>query len=212
MKTIRCILIILLFSAFSFYVAPAQSFKGGLLAGLSTSQVDGDTHSGYNRAGLIFGGYVGLGISEKISAQMEMKFIQKGSYKNQNPDAGDFKIYSLRLNYVEMPFLIKYQYKYKLTFEAGLGFGYLASYKEGDESGTFTDYVQIHPFHKFELSYQIGGYYQLFNNLSVNVRYSYSLLPIRQHINGENKFLFSKGQFNNVICFSLYYQFNKPSE
>lgn len=211
MKNIRCILIILLFSAFSFYVAPAQSFKGGLLAGLATSQVDGDTHSGYNRAGLIAGGYVGLNISKKLSGQMEMRFIQKGSYKKQNPDAGDYTVYSLRLNYVEMPFLIKYQYKYKLTFEAGLGFGYLASHKEGNENGPFPDYAQI-PFHKFELNYQIGGYYQLFKNLSVNVRYLYSLLPIRQHINGENKFLFSKGQFNNVICFSLYYQFNKPGE
>jgi hypothetical protein len=211
MKTIKCIFTILLFSAFSFYEANAQSFKGGLLAGLSTSQVDGDTHSGYYRAGIIAGGYVGLNISEKLSGQMEMKFIQKGSYKSQNPNAGDYTIYCLRLNYVEMPFLIKYKYKYKLTFETGLGFGYLASYKEGNENGPFPDYVQI-PFHKFELSYHIGSYYQLFKRLSVNVRYSYSLLPIRQHINGENKFLFNKGQFNNVICFSFYYQFNKPSE
>ena len=192
----------------SFYVVNAQSFKGGLTAGLSASQFDGDTYSGYNRAGLIAGGFVGLKISEKITGQMEMKFIQKGSHKSPNPDIGDYKTYNLRLNYIEVPFVLKYKYKDKLIFESGLGFGYLYDYKEGDEYGLHSDI----PFHKFELSYHLGGYYQLLERLSVNVRYSYSLLPVRQNIPGENRFLFSRGQFNNVIGFSFYYQFNKSGE
>ncbi len=44
----------------------SQNFKGGLIAGLSASQVNGDTYGGYNKAGLIFGGYANKTISEKL--------------------------------------------------------------------------------------------------------------------------------------------------
>ena len=195
----------------SFLISSAQNFKGGIMAGMATSQVDGDTYGGYHRVGLAAGGFVGLDISKKFAWQLEMKYIQKGSFKKQNPDAGDYGIYKLRLNYIEMPFMIKYKYKPKITFDAGLAFGYLAKTKEENEYGQFPENTLI-PFHKTEISYQIGGYYQLYKKILFNVRYSYSFLSIRQHINGERLILFQRGQFNNVIVFSFYYQFNKPDE
>ncbi len=205
MKPFVALLLMMLASPLLF----CQSFKGGLMAGLSTTQVDGDTYSGYNRFGIIGGAYVGLDLSPKFAWQLEMKFFQKGSYKKQNQNAGDFTTYNLRLNYIEMPFLIKYKFKTKFNFEAGLSLGYLAGVKEGNEDGPYPSNLLI-PFHKAELSYLFGVYYQLFKKLSFNVRYEYSVLPIREHINGERWILFQRGQFNNVIGFSFYYQINKP--
>jgi hypothetical protein len=207
MKRYFIIAFLTLSSAFSF----SQSFKGGILAGLAGSQVDGDTYSGYNRLGFAAGAYVGHDISDKFDWQFELKYIQKGSHKRQNPDAGDLTIYKLRLNYVEVPFTIRYKYKPKISFDAGLGVGYLASTKEEDEYGVFPANL-LKPFNKFELSYQIGGYYQLFKNLLFNIRYSYSVLPIRTGIVGQRRILFGTGQFNNLISFSFYYQLNKADE
>jgi hypothetical protein len=103
MKWYLIIILFTLSSAFSF----SQSFKGGIMAGLAGSQVDGDTYSGYNRLGFLAGAYVGHDIANKFDWQFELKYIQKGSYKRQNPDAGDLTIYKLRLNYVEVPFTIR---------------------------------------------------------------------------------------------------------
>ncbi|MFT5072445.1 MAG: hypothetical protein ACI8V8_002420, partial [Chitinophagales bacterium] len=64
----------------------AQNFGGGLILGLSTSQVGGDNLAGFNKAGLLVGAYGNKSISELLSFQMEMTFIQKGS---NNPKMND---------------------------------------------------------------------------------------------------------------------------
>ena len=199
--------LLLLFTGTLLYVSlNAQSFSGGILAGFSASQYDGDGYSGFHRAGFIAGVYVGHIISKKFSWNMEMKYIQKGSYQRIEPDYG-FPEYDLRLNYVEVPFMIKYDYKYKLSFEAGLGAAYLAGSRE------HVNNVEAYPngdrpFNKFEISYQLGGYYQITKRLSVNLRYSYSLLPARPYDSGATHGL-NLGECNNLISFSLKYQLSK---
>ena len=62
-----------------FHKHQAQNFGGGLILGLSTSQVGGDNLGGFNKAGLLVGAFVNIPISELLSFQMEMTYIQKGS-------------------------------------------------------------------------------------------------------------------------------------
>jgi hypothetical protein len=201
--------LILFFSVAS--MSTAQNFKGGLIAGMATSQYDGDTYAGFHRIGLNAGCFVNLDIGKKLSGQMEMKFVQKGSFQSPNPDPQHFSPkYDLRLNYVEIPFLIKYDFKYKLSFEGGIGISYLAGHHEKVDDVT-ADPTNSRPFHKFELSYQVGGYYRLFDQLSINIRYCYSILPIRPHAGG-GTYGSNFGEYNNIILFSFYYQFNKPSD
>jgi len=189
-------------------LSTAQKFDGGLFAGLSTSQVDGDAQGGYHRAGINAGVFVALPFNQKWAGQFEIKYIQKGSYKGQNPDAGDYNTYGIKLHYIEMPLLAKFLYKPKINFEAGLNFGYLAASKElfnGDP------YPGAKPFRKYELSWGIGGSYQLLKNIALNIRYSYSILPIRKHA-GNAAYQNNRGQYNNVITFSFYYKFGAPNE
>ena len=88
----------------------SQQFKAGALAGIATTQVDGDTYAGYNKAGLLAGGFVTHKFSpeSKWSASFEIRYIQKGSRKVPHPDKGDFADYKLKLNYAEVPLLLKY--------------------------------------------------------------------------------------------------------
>lgn len=207
MKYVITIIIVLS----SFLLSMAQSFKGGIIAGMATSQYDGDTYVGFHRIGINAGGYINLDLGKKFSWQMEMKYIQKGSFQSPNPDPQYLTPkYDLRLNYIEIPFLIKYNFKYKISFEAGFGVGYLASHHE-NINDIPADPTNIRPFHKFELSYQAGGYYQLLKKLAFNIRYVYSVLPVRPHAGG-GTYKLNFGEYNNVICFAFYYQFNKPDE
>lgn len=184
-----------------------QRFTAGIKAGLSTSQVDGDSYSGYNKAGFIGGIYVDGKLNEKLSASFEMIFIQKGSKHNSNADMGDYSYYYLGLNYIEVPLLIQYHQK-KFIFEIGPSFGYLISNKEYNEFGESFNPV---PFKSTEIGGGLGVSYTLIKNLSINWRYSYSLLPIREFQLGTTAWR-HRGQWNNVLSFTLNYTFGKNAK
>ena len=65
-----------------------QTFKAGLLAGLSGSQIEGDGYGGYNKLGFIAGGFSNVDLNEKWSTQIEIYFINKGSFKEMLSSKG----------------------------------------------------------------------------------------------------------------------------
>lgn len=204
----KIIFIAILFLLIGSETKAQQRFKAGLKAGLSTSQVAGDTYSGYHKAGFDGGGFVTGKLSEKWSAQFEIIYIQKGSKHNQNPDKGDFSFYFLQLDYVEVPVVFQY-HQQKLTFEAGPGFGYLVKEREYNDYGDITG---VSPFFKTEVSFNLGISYIIYKNLGMNWRYCNSFLAIRKHASGASTW-YNPGQINNVLAFTLTYQFgNEKSE
>ena len=91
----KIICILLIFVCFSL---KSQQFNGGVLGGVSASQITGDELSGFNKAGLYLGSFVNFYLNRRTSIQMEIDYIQKGSRKNPNPDNNDFITYKLNLN------------------------------------------------------------------------------------------------------------------
>ncbi|MDQ3049226.1 MAG: PorT family protein [Bacteroidota bacterium] len=183
-----------------------KRFLAGIKGGLSTSQVAGDTYTGFDKVGLIGGGFVRAKLNEKWTTQFEIIYIQKGSKHNSNPEVGDFDFYLLRLNYIEVPVLFQYHQK-KFTFEAGPGFGYLQKVEEFDEFGV---YISRQPFINTEISFNFGISYNLFNNFDVTWRYTNSLNALRRHVSGARRW-YNPGQQNNVLSFTLSYHFGKAN-
>ena len=77
--------------------------------GLSTSQVSGDDLAGFNKAGLVFGGFTNRILSNRNSLQLEIVYIQKGS---RNPDiineeSENYNKPYINLSYIEIPILLK---------------------------------------------------------------------------------------------------------
>ena len=93
--------------------------------GLSTSQVDGDGYGGYNKAGLIFGGYVLRPFSERWSGLLQIKYWDKGSTDGNAFYNVNNSVYKLRLHYLEIPVLLQLSLKKNIFFRTGFGFGYL---------------------------------------------------------------------------------------
>ena len=56
-----------------------RNFKGGLIAGAVTSQISGDGLGGWDKFGLAAGAWVNVPFSDRASATMSMKYINKGS-------------------------------------------------------------------------------------------------------------------------------------
>lgn len=212
----------------------SQNFNGGIIGGLTATQISGDRLVGYNKLGLNAGAFVNLQTNKYISWEMELKFIQKGS-KSQfgifDTSVTQRKIYRLRLNYIEMPFLFKYDMKglskyasdssyhliNKLTFEAGIAYALLLSSMEEDATGNYTLYTPT--FNKGDLSLMAGLYYAISDNVKVNIRYSGSILPVRAYHTNPSPLPYqpgfglgqrlNKGQKNDVLELTLHIQFNK---
>ena len=70
---------------FAFKKSNAQSFKGGIIAGIAACQVDGDGLVGYNKPGPVAGGFVTFNFNKTWSGEMQMVFIQKGARYYPNP-------------------------------------------------------------------------------------------------------------------------------
>lgn len=177
-------------------------FKAGLKAGISTSQVEGDTYGGFNKAGFAGGATITATLNEKWNAHFEMLFVQKGSKFVGDVNKGDTRFYVMQLNYVEVPILFQYKQK-KFTFEAGPGIAYLISGREYDFYGIVQNAL---PFKKTELSASIGVNYTIYKNLGINWRFTNSLLPIRGFYSGASTW-YNPGQRNNVITFTATYTF-----
>ncbi len=198
---------ITLFFILTTYAIQAQSrFKAGLKAGISTSQVHGDTYEGFHKFGFDGGATLNAKISEKWKAQFEILFIQKGSKFIGDANKGDMRFYLMQLNYIEVPILFQYQHK-KFVFEIGPGIGYLISSKEYDQYGEVINGI---PFYSTEISGSVGISFLIYKNIGINWRFTNSLTPIRNFASGAST-VGNPGQRNNVLAFTLIYTFGNAT-
>ena len=178
----------------------AQNFGGGLILGLSTSQVSGDYLGGFNKAGLLVGGFIDLQLSKTLKGQMEMTFIQKGS---NNPNMNENNYSDINLSYVEIPFLLKYLQSSTIAIEGGIETAFLISASDNDIYGQISA-SSTKEFNTTDISIFIGMDYSINPRLILNSRISNSIIPIRAHASGAT-FQLNKGQYNSVLSFALHY-------
>ena len=188
-------------SMFSF----SQRFEGGVLGGLNASQVDGDTYSGYNKPGIVAGGYVQTNLSRTVFVSMELKFAQKGSRHVDSLAIEGQRKYIMRLNYAEMPLYLGIRTSEKISLLAGLSTGYLISGNEYDNYGKFVQADQ-HPFNALDVEVMLGFRFQMTKRLFVDVRGAYSMTPIRKKIPDISLYYWRSNQFNNLLNTTILYR------
>ena len=200
---------ILIFCGFLSLSNQAQDFGGGIILGLSTSQVGGDNLAGFYKAGLLIGGFANKSISEKLSFQMEMTYIQKGS---NNPNMNDYEHANhlkqdISSSYIEVPLLLQYHQNNKLNIEGGLQAAYLINAYYNDLYGEMSN--DISPFISYDIGLLLGLDYKYSEHISLNTRISNSILPIGAE-DYENQTSYNsskKGKYNTVLSFALHYNF-----
>ena len=202
MKKYFQIIVFVFFSSSLF----SQTFGGGVLAGLSASQLDGDNWGGYHKAGFTFGAYTYTKLNKYIDAQLEIRYVQKGS----NSNSEELEVFYLsKLNYVEIPLFLKYNFLSKFSANIGLTAGYLQKATE-DKDG-IGDEPADPEFNKFEFSGLAGVEYKIIDKLFFNVRFNYSILSVRSHP-GDQTYFLNRGQYNNVLTFTIHYQISNSNE
>ncbi len=173
----------------------AQRFKGGVVAGFNVSQIDGDFWAGYNKAGLVGGAYVFTEFIDAWGAQMEIRYTAKGSANSIQSDEHR----KIRLQYIELPLMATYNFLADLQAQTGVSLGYLFNAAQNDGYG----YETFDQFDKFEIALSIGANYEIVEKLSINIRFSYSILPTYALYSGAS---YPYAMYNNVITFAFYYR------
>ena len=199
MRFYRILAIVLLCGILTTTNSHAQSFGGGLIAGVSTSQVAGDLLGGFNKIGLLAGAYTNLKVKETISLQFEITYIEKGS---KNPNIHKKNIAEITLSYVEVPISINLQQKENLGVEIGI----LPAFLINAEMNDYFSKIEISPsFEKYDFGIFAGINYHLTNKIILNTRISNSIIPIRPHVSGATNG-WNKGQYNTVLSFAIHYK------
>jgi hypothetical protein len=188
----------------------AQNFHAGLIGGLSTSFISGISNAGFNKIGLLGGGFVNYEVNEKTSLQSEIYYIEKGCHKNPNPNHNYYDTYRLNLQYLEVPVLFCFLSTSNIIFEVGPSVAWMIGHSEKDEYGTI---VNAMPFKQNDIGIDLGLRIPFKKGFSFDFRLFNSVLPVRKHASGAH-YRLNLGQYNSVIGFRLIYQFKhaKPEE
>ena len=192
-------LLLCLFTFFTFF-SFSQNFKGGVIAGVSTSQVSGDALGGFHKAGLYLGVFTELPLSPISNIKMEMNYIQKGS---NNPKMFENNMPDISTSYIEVPISVNYFQTEITFFEVGIQTAFLLNFSDNDEYGPIPNDQSI-AFNKVDLGAFIGMSHHLSDNILLNSRISNSILPVRPHASGAI-YQLNRGQYNAVLSFTLHY-------
>lgn len=192
-------------------VAVAQSFNGGLIAGATFCQVDGDKYFGYNKLGFTAGGYVNLPIANHFALQMELKYTQMGAKSSiKEAELQTYGQYKLVLHYAEIPLMLRYDFGHFtvygksldfLSLEAGFSLDFLLKYY--GEMGS----QQFWKFNFFSVSGNFGLHFALSDHWGLGARMMYSITPMQT--NPTPQWVFNHA-YNKVIQATVTYNINSP--
>ncbi len=196
----------------SYFDESQKVFNGGLLLGANFTQVDGDSYYGYHKVGLNVGGVVYVHFTHSFGASMELIYSQKGSRGEDitgSPAFGTYvEKYFMDLNYIEVPVTLHYIY-HNFDLEAGLSYAYLITSSEWIEAD---QPVVIDPvynrFNSTDFEYVFGLGRKLYKKLYANIRFQYSIVPVRPTERVPLGYSYGNaGQFNNLFNLRFIYLF-----
>lgn len=190
---------LLFFLTFYMSHVSSQNFKGGIVTGLNTSQVSGDLLSGFNKIGLIAGGYIKLELPKKNYIQFEIIYTEKGS---KNPEISYNNIAEISLSYLDVPLSINFEKNNYISIQLGITPSVLTHSATNDFYGKISIEQE---FQKFDLSIFGGINYKLTPKIILNTKISNSVIAIRPHASNVTQGI-NKGQYNTMLSFSFYYQ------
>ncbi len=198
----------------------AQTFRAGFTTGLVATEVNGATRSGhFHKAGVSLGLLVNTHINKKNIFQMELNYVQKGSfYRGDSLGNGRFRI---ALNYVEIPFLVRHKIHFlkrgkpvnRVDLEFGGSYGRMVSHRAVDGQNTIlppSNYL----YNYNDISLLAGFDINITPKFIFCFRYSNSIIPSIKRNSPNLYFItytFNRGN-NMVMLFSLKFIFGNNPE
>ena len=199
MKKIVFVAVLIVLSLAS---AQAQRFIGYLSAGANFSQIEGDDVHGFYKVGVNAGPGVmlPLGRKQNMSISAELLFVQKGSRCSYRRDPFDTILYhpsmyadvnraipfdstikcNIALDYSQIPIIFRYEdMRSGCYIGAGFAWSRMVRAKEVYNGFTRTTSVTSGTYRTSDWTFLVDAGIRLYKNLTLNVRWEYSMRPIR---------------------------------
>ncbi|MBQ7984670.1 MAG: PorT family protein [Bacteroidales bacterium] len=209
--------------------AKAQLFRGAVSAGAVISQLDGDEVYGFKHVG--FTG--GLGVmmpfnpekaDDGFQLSLELLFTQRGA---KNSNIYDPFWYKADLNYIDIPLMVHYMDK-RAGVALGVGLQYGRLIKTTERWKPWDTMIldmcrpvvtNNHSFDKNDLSFVADFRFNVWKKLKFDVRWQYSLIPIRKDFEYFNSFSETALEYkhwtrdfkSNYVTFKFIYVINEPA-
>lgn len=201
------LLLPLLFILPSFFMsAQDQSFQGGLVGGALVSQVSGDGLGGFDKLGFQMGAYVHIPFSKKWAGKIELGYVAKGSQRPGNPDNPGMDTWGYRFNYIEVPLLLERKFrKFNVQFGPSVGVLVSSSYVFNKEKFE----IPAPEPSSTDISFVGGVAYPLGDQFTATLRYSQSLVPVRDFVDVGVNPVFDGGMYNSALHLLIHYRLGK---
>ena len=190
----------------------SQSFNAGIIAGATFCQVDGEEYAGFHQLGLTVGPYANLPFGDYLSGQMELKYSLFGAHSSDKEvrEYG-YNPYSLRMHYVEIPLMLRYNlgviHVNFITLEAGASIDVLLKATENVMNGG--PEVTTRRWSRISATANAGLHFDITKHLGIGARFMYSVAPCR-FVGNPTPGWFRYHYYNKVIQLTLTYNINSP--
>lgn len=165
----------------------AQSFAGGVMAGATVSQINGDGYAGYHQLGWTAGVFGRIPSDGPSSWQLELKYSLLGAHSSVDEIEYGWAPMDIRLHYVELPVMYRYNLSEVpvngmsldfISLEIGLSADFLAKNSQSAyNDGGFENPAWLF----FSITGNVGVQFDLSERLGINIRSMNSLTPCRLH-------------------------------
>jgi hypothetical protein len=180
-------------------------FKALFVGGMNVSQMEGSGEATYRKFGALVGAGTVIKFSKRFSLSAELLYSQKGAKPqfSTDPVSGQKDKFNITADYLDFPITFSVHDKKVLMFGAGLQISALARYQQTDTAG---NNVTTHPPEgqqprKIDLLGQICGTFFIHRRIGIGMRFAYSLLKIRDAVQGSN----FRGEYNNTLSVRVSY-------
>ncbi len=173
------LILIALLSMFALNVNAQGMTSFGVKAGANFANISGDDVDDLSsRTGLYLGVLAEFGLTDLLAIQPELNFSMQGADLSEDGFEG-----SVKLNYINLPVMLKINVTDGLFFEAGPQLGFLMSADveiDGEEEDIKDEIKNI------DFGGNLGVGYQLDNGLFFNARYNIGLANINDFEDSED--------------------------
>lgn len=167
--------------------------KGGLNYSSFIDNNDDDIPADFKgKIGFHFGGFISIGINDKISIRPELLYSQQGSDFTIN--GSDLNIFSqddlfitsidgeIKESLLTLPIILEYALNEKLNLEFGPQLGYSLNREvEFEDNPLGGGFIRNDDEEKFELGLALGLGYSLSDDFGISLRYNYGIIE-RQNL------------------------------
>jgi hypothetical protein len=162
--------------------ANAQKVEYGLKGGLNIANqnfVGTGAPSTNTLTGVNVGAFVEIKILDKISIQPELLYSTQGTKLNLYDSSSNVTINSFKLNYINIPVMLKYYAADKFCLEFGPQIGFRTSAKvSGTSSGSTVDVDAKQLFKSTDFGINFGAGFDITKKLAIGLRYNLGLSNI----------------------------------